>query len=356
MAPPQVTQIGDFPWYFLDLKPGEKAVRREILDGYGFIAQYSVSLPLVAYLVLSFFGAVIRRFAKKRDSQGSYEQIPLDSDDIKPRVVSSTSFVTRVWRALCWWITDEIYIGRTSYGTKDQWIIGILWTVWLCALSTMGTGDDYYHLSKRFGLVAMSQLPAHYAMANKVLNPFAYAFGTSYEVMNRYHRVYGRVIYFLLLCHFALYITAFVVQGTFFSRLFEPIVAVGIVGSIIMHAVIFTSFKAVRDRTYRLFFVIHVLAGFAIPVLIFFHATAARLYLIEALTLFIIDLLCRKLTTTIASANVELISDSNLLKVTLEVTPSKASEFNQQPGSHLLSRDSIGRTTWKLWCSHSIHP
>lgn len=193
---------------------------------------------------------------------------------------------------------------------------------------------DYLHLTKRLGLIAASQLPIQYLLSLKFLNPFSYIFTSSHEHINRYHQVLGRVIYILLILHIILYNIFFIESGIWLQRFFAPIVFAGVVASLFLHAMAGTALKLVRRWNYRVFFVTHLMAAFSIPVLIFFHAPSARVYVIEAIVGFIVDLGVRKATTITASATLEAVPGTNLLKIDVPLLK-QGEKFRARPGSHI---------------------
>ncbi len=79
---------------------------------------------------------------------------------------------------------------------------------------------DYLHITKRFGIIAIAQFPLHYMLSMKSLySPLALAFGTSHESLNAWHRIQGRVIYFLLFSHAIWYLNYFVQANVLQQRL-----------------------------------------------------------------------------------------------------------------------------------------
>lgn len=195
--------------------------------------------------------------------------------------------------------------------------------------------SDYFHITKRFGIVAASQFPAHYALSMKSLySPLSVLFGSSHEQLNTWHRISGRVIWTLLLCHASWYLNVFVQIGNY-SKLTTPIVICGILSFQFINLLIITSSAAVRRWSYRVFFITHLFVAFTIIPLLFFHAAPLRLYIIEAIVLFIIDLAIRKFSTFTAFATIRPVPETSLLEVTIPVTPSKISQFQYAPGQHI---------------------
>lgn len=205
--------------------------------------------------------------------------------------------------------------------------------------------SDYFHLTKRFGIIAVSQLPIQYLLALKALNPVAWAFRSSHEHINRYHRVLGRLIYSFLWLHFIFYNVYFLIAGIWLKRFFAPVVFCGVVASFGFHGVATTAMRTAREYSYRLFFVTHLVVALFIPVLLFFHAKSARLYVVEAFAIFVLDLGVRRVTTVAAPSTLEVIPGTTLVKVTSQIPISKWAPFRETPGSHIyLSLPPSGRT------------
>lgn len=198
--------------------------------------------------------------------------------------------------------------------------------------------QDYLHLTKRVGAIAISQLPLQYMLALKNLNPIAFVLGSSHEEINRFHRTLGRIVYYLLLCHAILYLNFFIEKGLLMQKLTgSRVVQTGIFGILSMDALALTAFRGIRNYSYRLFFITHLSVSLVLPPLIWFHAHSARIFLVEALAIFLLDIIARKLdTTTTTSATITAVPQTDLLQITAPIPPSKLPRFTARPGAHLL--------------------
>lgn len=198
---------------------------------------------------------------------------------------------------------------------------------------------DYLHLTKRFGLIATTQLPIQYLLALKPLNPFSWALTSSHEHLNRYHRVLGRATYTLLLLHILFYNIFFLATGIWSKRIVAPVVLYGVFASLLLHAVMFTASSAVRSRSYRLFYLTHWLAVRLIPGLIFLHAPSSRVYIIEGAILLIIDYIARhRRTISNAPSTFDTVPGTNLIKVEATLPLPNLPKFQTHPGSHVFIR------------------
>lgn len=153
--------------------------------------------------------------------------------------------------------------------------------------------------------------------------------------MNRYHRVLGRVILLLLLAHVAFYLNFFALSGLLMRRLFDPVVFAGVLAFWALIAMNTTAMTRVRAYSYRLFFLSHLAAAFAIPALLFFHAGPARLFVAESILVFLVDLAVRKVRTIKTHASLEIVPGTNLVKVAAAVPASKLASFTSRPGAHV---------------------
>lgn len=159
---------------------------------------------------------------------------------------------------------------------------------------------------------------------------------SSHEEVNRWHRVLGRITYFLLCLHGALYVNYYIQTAVLVQRLTSSIVVIlGVAALIGMTLLTTTAISVVRKYSYRVFFITHLLVALALPPIIFFHVHHARVYMVEALLVFIIDFAARKLTTTTAEAKLELIHGTDLVKIVAKVPQTFAARFRDFPGSHV---------------------
>ncbi|KAL7820723.1 hypothetical protein V8C26DRAFT_393139 [Trichoderma gracile] len=246
-----------------------------------------------------------------------------------------------------WWLGDDVVVRGVRWGHRDEWLLGFVWTGVLLVLCVLETGQDYLHLTKRFGSIAISQLPIQYLLSLKALNPYAYAFASSHEHVNRYHRVLGRVIFALVVAHIVFYNVFFVLSRIWLKRFFAPVVFCGVLAAIALHALMGTALVRVKRLSYRVFFVTHLGVALLAPALLFFHAHSARFYVAESLVVFLVDIAVRKFgMITHTACIVEIIPRTDLIKITAPMPAHKVEEFRFRPGSHVyLSLPPAGRTS-----------
>lgn len=189
-------------------------------------------------------------------------------------------------------------------------------------------------MTKRFGLIAVSQYPLQYLLALKSLNPVAYLLRSSHEQINRWHRVLARITTTLLYLHMTFY-GIFFIQKNRLDRLADPVVLAGVLAFLGLNILVTTALRPVRRYSYRLFFIIHLVTAIVIPLFILFHAAPAKVFLFETLGVFFLDLVSRKLDTVTSNATAEHIPGTNLIKITASIPRSKANRFRAHPGSHI---------------------
>lgn len=179
-------------------------------------------------------------------------------------------------------------------------------------------------------------MPLQYLLSLKSLNPIAYVLRSSHDEVNRFHRALGRIIYLLLCIHAVLYVNFFLQKGILLSKLTSSrAVQTGILGILCFNFLGATALKAVRTYSYRIFFITHLVVALVIPPLIWFHARSARVFVVEALVVFLIDIISRKLDTVTSEATFEAVPGSSLVKVTTSVPFHKVQRFRKAPGSHI---------------------
>ncbi|KAK9441379.1 Ferric reductase, NAD binding protein [Metarhizium brunneum] len=324
-----------WPYGFPSLTHEEKLLRRQTLDLYACIAHYSALVPALLFLLYRLLKRVASQVKSGSSSEQTRYSVVPNSPTVKAQLQRPSARFASQWRKVVWWFSDDVYFLGLHWGQKDEWVLGTIWTAWLLVLSIKGTGNDYFHLTKRFGAIAVSQLPIQYLLALKALNPIAWIFASSHEHINRYHRVLGRIIYGLLWLHLIFYNAYFIMQAIWLKRIFDSVVFCGVLASFGYHGIATTAMRKAREYSYRLFFITHLVVALLTPVLLFFHASSARFYIAEAFAIFILDLAVRRITTITAPSTVENIPGTTLVKVMSSIPVHKLTPFRATPGSHI---------------------
>lgn len=120
-------------YYFETLNDQQKHQRREYLDWYGFVAQWSV-LVIFALFQLSFFLGWLMNSGLK------YEHPKSPSFTKGPEGKSWLRSLRSVSARIKWWLSKDVIRGW-AWGTRGEWVGGSIWTVWLLYLSIAKTGN-----------------------------------------------------------------------------------------------------------------------------------------------------------------------------------------------------------------------
>lgn len=331
-----------WPYEFLELTKAEKQERRLSLDRHAAYSQLSALLPVLVFLIVRFASWV----SLKVSARGvKYDSVPGSPASKYKRNSESTSSAATL-RKITWWLGDDVRFAGQDWGRRDTLLFGSIYALWLLFLSFQGTGRDYFHVTKRFGAVAAAQFPIQYLLSLKYVNPVAYALRSSHEEVNRWHRVIGRIIYFLLILHGAFYINYYVQTGILMQKLTtSKVVILGVLALMGMTALTTTAISVIRTYSYRVFFITHLLVALALPPMIYFHVHHARVVMIQSLVVFLIDLGARKFTTATTASTLELIPGTNLVKIVSKVPEKFISRFADFPASHVyLSIPAVSRS------------
>lgn len=194
---------------------------------------------------------------------------------------------------------------------------------------------DYLHLTRRFGIVGVSQFPVQYLLSLKSLNPFALVLRSSHEEVNRWHRVLGRVIYVFVTLHAVFYFNFYYQNNLLGQKITSLVPVLGFTLIAAMHLLYGTALSVVRQYSYRVFFITHLLIALALPPVIYFHAHHASFYVWESLAVFIIDIAKRRFEIVVAETKVELIPDTDLIKLVGTIPTGKIERFAKNPGTHI---------------------
>jgi Ferric reductase like transmembrane component len=267
---------------FLRKTPELVLQRRIGLDWYANLAQISqLTVHLVILVCESVASAQVRGFAKNQKGGAAV-----------------------LARGLKFTLGTDVIKG---YGTYGQWIFGMAWTSWLgflCINETAPGSDifsprlgeqilmsiDYLHLTKRFGLVAASQLPIHYLLAS---TPLKLLLNSSFRLNMSLHKVTGKIILALFAAHISLYSFCFVKMGIFWQSVQQSNILVAVISAGILSILGTTATQFFRRRYYSWFYKAHVIGSAVVLPLLFFHVSHIRLYLFESGAVLIINAVLR---------------------------------------------------------------
>ncbi|KAI0486757.1 ferric reductase like transmembrane component [Xylaria cf. heliscus] len=321
-----------WPYQFVDLDTAQLQARRRALDRYGLIAQLSALVPVVLILLYRLVTWAVARLSGS--GRGTYAAVP-NSPALKGQRLSLVGSWSTSARKVAWWFGDDVVFLGWNWGPRDQIVAGVVWTIWLFVLCVVGTGNDYLHLTRRFGIVGVSQFPVQYLLSLKSLNPFALVLRSSHEEVNRWHRVLGRVISVFVTLHAVFYFNFYYQNNLLGQKITSIVPVLGFTLIAAMHLLYGTALSAVRQYSYRIFFITHLLVALALPPVIYFHAHHASFYVWESLAVFLVDIAKRKFDTTVAEVKAELIPDTDLVKLVGSIPEGKIDRFAKNPGTHI---------------------
>lgn len=198
--------------------------------------------------------------------------------------------------------------------------------------------SDYLHVTKRFGIVGASQLPFHYLLIWKSSwSPVQILTRASHESLNAYHQILGRIVTLLVGIHAALYFNFYVQNNLMAMKLKEFYVLCGIFGVIAFAAIGTTALAPLRRRSYRVFYVVHVVLAIALVPVLFFHVHHIRIYLYETAAIYAVNALVRWLSATDLRGSIRSIPDTSLVEIVVandSSTTSKRLLQGLSPGQH----------------------
>ncbi|KIX96852.1 uncharacterized protein Z520_07572 [Fonsecaea multimorphosa CBS 102226] len=268
---------------------------------------------------------------------------PLSSSG--PRRVSQVQLFFR--RAT--WILQTTYI--PEFGPLSVQLLALTYAGWLLYLTFHNTGDDYMHLTKAFGHVAISQLPLHYLLSLKhtTYSPLGWATGLTHERLNAVHRMFGRIVHAFLAAHAVLYLRFFIKLGILPKRIKDPDVRFGILAFWMFNFLGLLSLPVVRRKMYHfLFYRSHVLLSALVIPILWAHVPYTRFYVAQVAAIWVLGGWLRSMSakTNVQELRCENIPGTDLVRVRFLVDKTSALA-RATPGQHVYvrSRGVIGPKT-----------
>ncbi|KAL8829591.1 MAG: hypothetical protein Q9170_006098 [Blastenia crenularia] len=199
---------------------------------------------------------------------------------------------------------------------------------------------NYLHLTKRFGIIAASQLPLHYLLAFKSPHsPISILTRLSHEQLNPYHRALGRIILLFLSLHASFYLNFYIQKSLLRKRIQDPDVLLGLLAFTTFITLTTTALAKVRQRNYFLFFTLHVLLSISLLPTLYFHVSHLRIYILESVAIYLLLILQRNISQkTLKNATLNPIpGTSNLISITIPLPPSLQSQKRKSfhPAQHI---------------------
>ncbi|EUC48877.1 hypothetical protein COCMIDRAFT_86095 [Bipolaris oryzae ATCC 44560] len=318
-----------FGYYFETLDDKQKHQRREYLDWYGFVAQWSV-LVIFALFQLGFAISWVIKSGLKYDQPKS------------PSFAKSTNnrlgWLRKVHggcNRIIWWMRKDTIRGW-AWGTRGEWIGAAAWTTWLLYLCVAHTGKvDYLHLTKRFGQIGASQLPIHYLLAMRApYSPVQFLTRLSHEQIKNFHQILGRIVLLLFLLHTVFYLNFFILSGFIAKRIKDWDVIWGLTSIILFSIISTTALGFVRRRNYRVFYISHIAIANLIIVPLFLHVSHLRVYVYEIIAVEVLHLIFRALRLKTYQGTIKLLPGTNLVQIRIPL-PSDSKALTWKPGQHV---------------------
>jgi predicted ferric reductase len=189
------------------------------------------------------------------------------------------------------------------------------------------------HLTKRFGIVAASQLPMHFLLAMKSsYSPLQILTRMSHEQLNSAHRVLGKVIQALLTLHAAFYLNFFARVNVLAKRIKDRDVVLGIACIWIITIISSSAVAVVRKWNYRLFYSLHVILATVFLPIAYFHVHHLRKYILESAAVYVVFGVLRLVNTKLYQGNITLVPGTSLVQVKI---PLASSFSGYRPGQHV---------------------
>ena len=302
--------------------PAQLETRRKQLNDAGFQAWLS---PIIL-LITIYIGCLM--LAKSPIADG--------------RVRSKSPSSLQVLHRRLLWMLNTTYL--PEFGPLHVQITGAFYLLWLLFLIFRNTGNDYLHLTKAFGHVAVSQLPLHYLLAFKTpRSPITLATGLTHERLNNYHRLFGRIIHGLLATHAILYLRFFIVKDLLAKRMQDRDVRLGITAFWLVNFLGLLALPIFRKKAYhKLFYRSHVVISASLVVVLFFHVPYTRMYVLQAGVFWLANGLFRTRASERVKVRCEATDAASLLRIMFDID--KASPLaDWTPGQHIYLRRGVLR-------------
>jgi NAD(P)H-flavin reductase len=310
---------------FIFPPPEQLEVRRQRLHAAGFQAW---ATPILILLAITLFRVSLRIIFPE----------PSDIAALKPRSKKSfarppSPLTAPIHKAQ--WILNTTFI--PEFGPLHVQLSGAIYASYLLYLAFRDTDNDYMHLTKQFGHIAISQLPWQYLLAFKSpRSPITLATGLTHERLNAFHRLFGRVVHALLACHAVLYLNFFVKMGNLEKRIKDRDVRLGVVAFWMFNVLGILAISPIRKKVYHvLFYRSHVFLTAAALGVLWFHQPWTKWYVGQAAVFWVLNGWMRTRSSNLAVVESQKLAGEDLMKVKLQV--GRQSEVREQwvPGQHV---------------------
>ncbi|KAF2676131.1 hypothetical protein K458DRAFT_447676 [Lentithecium fluviatile CBS 122367] len=311
---------------FVTLDDNQKSERRSLLNHYSFVAQWS-ALIILAWCLLRLFLSKVAQYGQKNERPRS--------PSFKKQLDGQWAWLAKArerWDRTIWWMKKDVL---PDWGTRAEWFVAGAWTTWLLYLCIVNTGNDYLHLTKRFGAIGASQLPLHYLLAMRSpYSPIQWVTRLSHEELKMSHQILGRIVFVLFALHGAFYLNFFILSGFLAKRIWDRDVIFGLTSIILFSTISTTSFARLRRWNYRLFYWCHITIAITSVIPLYLHVHHIRLYVWEIVAVNSLNWVLRATCTKTYFGNIKLLPGTDLVQIRIPLT-SMNSALSWQPGQHI---------------------
>jgi len=168
----------------------------------------------------------------------------------------------------------------------------------------------------------------------------------SHEDLNPYHRLLGRILITFFFTHASMYLNFYILNSLLLKRIQDRDVILGLCAITTFLVIGTTALAKVRDYSYRVFFVLHVVLSISILPTLYFHVSHLRIYILEAALIYSLLIAQRNISQRSLPATLSLLSSKSnpLLSVTIPLPPSSSTTppkimastlSNHKPGQHI---------------------
>jgi hypothetical protein len=341
-------------YYFETLNDKQKHQRREYLDWYGFMAQWSVLVIFVLFQIAFLVDWMLKNGLKYETPKSpSFTKSPTGKLGWLRNLQSLST-------KLRWWMGKDVIRGW-DWGTRGEWVGAGVWTIWMLYLCIAKTGNgkyrsivlansiltytDYLHLTKRFGQIGASQLPVHYLLAMRApYSPVQWLTRCSHEQLKASHQILGRVVFLLFIVHGILYFNFFILSGFLAKRIKDWDVIWGIVSIILFATISTTALAFVKKRSYRVFYISHIAIANFIILPMWLHVHHIRIYVYQVILVEALHLIFRALRLKMYQGTIRVLPGTNLIQIRIPL-PENSFALEWKPGQHVYLSRPWGKAT-----------
>jgi NAD(P)H-flavin reductase len=96
-----------------------------------------------------------------------------------------------------------------------------------------------------------------------------------------------------------------------------------------------TTLSKLRKYSYRTFYITHLVVALTMPPITWFHVPHSRVFMAEGFFIFLVDLLIRRCCRFTASATIDFVPGTDLVKIVAAIPSRKLTQFAERPASHV---------------------